>query len=76
MSKAKKAVASGDKSQLVFNAIAKSLVEFGYQGITASMIEDVWNAMKKGEEKLPHGVIGAFAESQLNDACEMGLLSK
>lgn len=50
-------------------AIAKSLVEFGYPDATASMVWDCWEAFKAGkfESEMPHGVIGRFAFSQLGE---------
>lgn len=52
-----------------FEAIAKSLREFGYPRTTAGMVQDAWNAMQEGKKDLemPHGVIGAFAYSQLEE---------
>jgi hypothetical protein len=62
----------------VFTAIAKSLVEFGYHDCTAEMVSDVYEAMKDGKKDypdLPHGVVGAFAKSQINDAIDMEILA-
>lgn len=49
-----------------FDAVANSLVEFGYPGVTGNMIGEVWEAMLLGDE-LPHDIVGAFAERQLSE---------
>jgi hypothetical protein len=54
-------------------SIAKSLRDFGYRDVTAQMISEVydaWVAGKRGHEELPHGVVGAFAESQIAECAE------
>lgn len=63
--------------QEVYESIANSLVEFGYPGVTPSMIEETYNAMsegKTGHTELPHGVISAFAEKQIKEAMVRDLL--
>ena len=52
-----------------FETVAQSLRTFGYPSATAQMIKDTWDAMESGKEghDLPHGIIGMFAESQLNE---------
>jgi hypothetical protein len=47
-------------------AIAKSLRDFGYPDADTEMITEVYDAFAAGKrgEKLPHGVVGRFAESQ------------
>lgn len=52
--------------QDAYEAVARSLREFGYPDVNASMIREVHNAMKSGVD-LPHGVIGLFAKSQLEE---------
>lgn len=49
-----------------YAAIARSLVDFGYPGITAAMIEEChkgWLDGKTGME-IPHGIIGMFASKE------------
>lgn len=60
----------------VYTAIARNLREFGYSDVTWKMVEEVHEAMKQGKRKfdLPHGIIGPFAENQINDAIDQGLL--
>lgn len=55
--------------QDAFEAVAKSLREFGYPQTTADMVSKCWDAMAEGKKDLemPHGVVGAFAYSQLNE---------
>lgn len=55
-----------------FEAVAKSLREFGYPDATASMVADTWAAMKAGKQSsaMPHGIIGRFAERQLDEVRE------
>ena len=72
-------ITPGSDSQLdrkVYAAIAKSLIEFGYSGITPEMIAEVHAAYKEGKRgvDLPHGIIGVFAEHQIEDAIEKGFL--
>lgn len=50
----------------VFEAIAQSLRDFGYAGAPADQVKDTWEAMWD-DKPIPHGVIGAFAESQLKN---------
>lgn len=62
----------------VYKAIARSLVEFGYPDVTPAMIADVRVAYDCGRRgvDLPHNVIGMFAECQIEEAYEHGLLKK
>lgn len=60
--------------QQVYEAIAASLRQFGYPDVKASMISDTHEAMKRGEKDLPHGIVGMFAEKQIKEARERGLL--
>lgn len=51
-------------------SVAKSLREFGYPDATASMVWDCWVAMTehgKSDEDMPHGIVGRFAYSQLDE---------
>ena len=52
-----------------YEAVAKSLVEFGYPDVTSKMIQEIHEAMKEGktEDDLPHGIIGRFAEKQIGE---------
>jgi len=63
--------------QEVYEAVARSLREFGYPDATAQMVHDTHTAMVEGKSgaELPHGIVGRFAESQLKEAAERGLIS-
>ena len=63
-----------DPENQVYEAIARSLREFGYPDTTAAMVEEIHEAKRAGEGVLPHGIVGMFADSQLNEAAERGLL--
>ncbi len=54
---------------MLCEAVARNLRDFGYPDATGAMIREVWEAMKAGKSgsDLPHGIIGMFAESQIND---------
>jgi hypothetical protein len=52
-----------------YETVARSLREFGYPDATADMIRDTHNAMKAGEP-IPHGIVGMFAQRQLEEAGE------
>ncbi len=54
----------------VYEAVAKSLREFGYPDTTGAMIKETHDAMLEGKTgaDLPHGVVSRFAEDQLKDA--------
>ena len=60
----------------VYEAIAKDLNEFGYPDVTWGMIKTIHESYKQGkrESELPHGVIGMFAQSHIEDATERGFL--
>lgn len=62
----------GYTKQDAFEAVAKSLREFGYPDATASMIAEVYAAMKEGKTgmDLPHGIVGMFAERQIEEVRE------
>lgn len=49
-----------------YEAVARNLREFGYPDVTAGMVAEIHDAMKSGKE-LPHGVIGMFAKSQMEE---------
>lgn len=53
-----------------FESVAKSLREFGYPDASAEMVEATWNAMERGDDEMPHGVVGMFAKSQLDEVRE------
>ena len=53
-----------------FASVAKSLRDFGYPDCTSQMIADTYEAMKRGDDKMPHGIIGMFAERQLAEVRE------
>lgn len=63
-----------DLEMKVYEAIAKSLREYGYPDVTAAMVEEIHEAKRAEEAVLPHGIVGMFADSQLDDAIERGLL--
>jgi hypothetical protein len=56
-----------------FEAVAKSLREFGYPDASADMVRETWDAMKAGkpEDEMPHGIVGRFAFAQLDKAREI-----
>lgn len=58
----------------VFEAVAADLREFGYPDVTAAMISEIHEARERGDEKLPHGIIGRFAADALDTAKERELL--
>lgn len=51
--------------QKIYEAIARSLRQFGYPSVTAVEVADTHWAMEHTETPLPHGVVGLFAEDQL-----------
>lgn len=51
-------------------AIAKSLRKFGYPDVTTKMIGDCWDAYARGDSEMPHGIVGMFAERQLDEVAE------
>jgi hypothetical protein len=55
------------RQQAAYTAIARNLREFGYPDVTAEMVREVYRAMVRGED-IPHGVVGMFAQGQLEDA--------
>ena len=59
----------------VTHALAESMREFGYPDVTDVMAGEILDAYVSGDE-LPHGIIGMFLESQLDDLAESIDLSK
>lgn len=61
------------KLQDAYEAIARSLREFGYPDVTSAMIRETHKAMKEGKEgaDLPHGIVGRFASSQLEEHADV-----
>jgi hypothetical protein len=53
--------------KLIYIAIARNLREFGYSGVSANMVAEVHAAMRSGDP-LPHGVVGMFAKSQIEES--------
>ena len=62
--------ASVSAPEHIYKAIAKSLGDFGYEHVTGAEIKEVHDAMKTGIKPLPHGIVGMFAEGQINDVTE------
>jgi hypothetical protein len=58
-------------NQRVYEAIARSLRDFGYPDVIADMVRETDEA-PSGEQ--PHGVVSMFARRQLDEAREAGLL--
>lgn len=55
-------------SNELYEAIARSLREFGYPDVTAQMIRETDEARKDGKPKTePHGIISMFARRQLDE---------
>lgn len=52
----------------IYVAIARNLREFGYSDVKPQMIRETHEAMKRGDGKMPHGIIGMFAKKQLEEA--------
>lgn len=53
-----------------YEAVARSLREFGYPDCQASMVRETHEAMIRGDETMPHGIIGMFAKRQMDEAVE------
>lgn len=64
------------KRSAVYEAIARSLREFGYPDVTPEMIDEIHTAYREGKRDadLPYGIVGQFAQSQIEEAGEMMLL--
>ena len=54
--------------QTAYETVARSLREFGYPDASADMVKATHNAMKAGNAEMPHGIVGMFAQSQLQEA--------
>lgn len=54
--------------ETAYEAIAKSLRQFGYPNATSKMVRETHAAMKagRGKDDLPHGIIGMFSYAQLS----------
>lgn len=53
-----------------YEAVARSLREFGYPDASGLMVKETHEALlagKRGMGELPHGVISMFAESQMRE---------
>ncbi len=55
----------------VYEAVAESLREFGYPDATADMVRATHDAMKRGDAEMPHGIVGMFAQRQLDELSEV-----
>ncbi len=52
----------------IYEAIARSLREFGYPDVTAQMIRETDEARERGEPASePHGIVSMFARRQLDE---------
>lgn len=53
--------------------IAEGLVEFGYPDATSEMVSDCIDAVNDGksDHEMPHGIIGRFAFSQIQEINEI-----
>lgn len=53
-------------------SVARSLREYGYPDVTATMIREIYDAYETGKRfpDLPHSVIGGFAESQFDEVAD------
>ena len=66
---------SAKKEGLSLEACAKvaaGLREFGYPDVTAAMVRECAEAVLRGDEKIPHGVIGIFVKKGMDDAAKGG----
>lgn len=62
-------------SNQVYEAIARSLREFGYADVTAEMVRETDDARRAGKpQDEPHGIVSMFARRQLDEISEAGLL--
>ncbi|WP_315922453.1 hypothetical protein [Mesorhizobium sp. SP-1A] len=59
----------------VTEAVSKGLVDFGYPDSTPEKVDEILAAYVDGKRgvELPHGILGRFAESQLEDLEKAGL---
>lgn len=53
-------------------AVARSLREYGYPDVTATMIREIYDQWLLGKRfpDLPHSVIGGFAERQFDEVAD------
>lgn len=63
------------KREKITHALAESMREFGYPDVTDEMAGEILDAYV-AKKDLPHGVIGMFLKSQLDDLAEALDLSK
>lgn len=65
------------KPEGVYRAIASNLRDFGYDDVTPLMIREVHEVINAGDETLPHGIVGIFANAkdQIEKAQEQGFLA-
>jgi hypothetical protein len=56
-----------EAQQQAFGAVARNLREFGYPDVTPKMVAETYAAMRRGESKMPHGIVGMFAKGQLEE---------
>jgi hypothetical protein len=55
----------------LYEAIARSLREFGYSDVTAQMVKETDEARKRGApETEPYGIVSMFARRQLDGAAK------
>lgn len=59
----------------VTEAVSKALVDFGYPDCSPEKVDEILTAYVDGKRggELPHGILGRFAESQLEDLEQAGL---
>lgn len=59
----------------VAEAISSRLVDFGYPDCSPEKVDEILSAYIEGKRgvELPHGILGRFAESQLEDLQKAGL---
>ncbi len=57
--------------QTVYEVIAESIRKFGYAHVTAAMVREV---DETPDSERAHGVVSMFANKQLDDARQAGLL--
>ena len=56
----------------IIKSISAGLIEFGYPDASPELIREIYDAYKLGKRfpDLPHGVLGGFAERQLDELQE------
>ncbi len=55
-------------SLMACGKIAAGLREFGYPDVTAEIVRECVEAILRGDENIPHGVIGMFVKKGMDDA--------